>query len=182
MENKDSYYVDRCLKGDKSAFAFIVDRYKKQMYSVAYSMTHNHDDADDLSQEAFVKAYENLGKFKLGTNFRSWLYRITVNLCIDHLRRKKRVREEQIDDRLEVIPHNNPDPQENLESRELMKNIMAAMDSLPKAQRTVVILREIQGLDLREISEIMRCSENTIRWRLHSARKKLRKKLEGYLG
>ncbi len=181
MEYKDSYLVEKCLQGDRSAFAIIVERYKRQIYSITYSMTHNHADADDLSQDAFVKAYENLRRFKLGTNFRSWLCRIAVNSCIDHLRHKKRFRENSLDDQSEVLPDHNPGPQADLESGELMDNIMAAVDSLPADQKTVVILREIEGFELKEIAEVMKCSESTIRWRLHYARKKLRKKLEGYL-
>jgi RNA polymerase sigma-70 factor (ECF subfamily) len=181
MEYEDSYLIEKCLQGDRSAFAAIVERYKRQIYSITYSMTHNHADADDLSQDTFIKAYENLHRFKLGTNFHSWLHRIAVNICIDHLRHKKRSREDSLDGQAEMLSDHSLDPQESLESRELMENILAAVDSLPTAQRTVVILREMQGLGLKEIAQIMGCSENTIRWRLHYARKKLRKKLQSYL-
>ena len=181
MEYKDSYLVERCLQGDRSAFSVLVERYKGQIYSVAYSMTHNHADADDLSQEAFIKAYENLRRFRLGTNFRSWLYRIAVNLCIDHLRRAKRVTADCLDDHSEIATQYGSDPQQNMESDELMENIMVAVDSLPENQRTVVVLREMQGIGLKEIAEVMKCSESTVRWRLHYARKKLQKKLQGYI-
>ena len=181
MEYEDSYLVEKSLEGDKSAFATIVDRYKKQIYSIAYSMTHNHADADDLSQDTFIKAYENLRKFKLGTNFRAWLYRIAKNLCIDHLRRKKRFSEDDLDAQASSLPDGNPGPQEDMEASELMENITTAVDSLPKDQHTVVVLREMQGLGLKEIAKIMNSSESTVRWRLHYARKKLQKKLQGYL-
>ena len=181
MEHEDSCLVERCLQGDRPAFAVIVERYKKQIYSITYSMTRNHADADDLSQETFIKAYENLRRFNLGTNFRSWICRIAVNLCIDHLRRRKRTPEDCSDDQLELLPDQNLNPHNNLESSELMENIMAAVDSLPADQKTVVILREMQGLGLKEIAEVMKCSESTVRWRLHYARKKLRKKLQSYV-
>ena len=181
MEDKDSYLVEMCLQGDRPAFAVIVERYKRQIYSITYSMTRNHADADDLSQDTFIKAYENLRRFSLGTNFRSWLCRIAVNVCIDHLRHKKRVPEDCFDDQLELPSDRSLNPHNNVESRELMENITAAVDSLPSDQRTVVILREMQGLELKEIAEVMKCSENTIRWRLHYARKKLRKKLQSYV-
>ncbi len=181
MGYEDSYLVEKCVEGDKSAFATIVDRYKRHIYSITYSMTRNHADADDLSQDTFIKAYENLRKFKLGTNFRSWLSRIAVNSCIDHLRRKKRSSEDGLDDHARSLPDQNPGPQDNLESSELMENINAAVDSLPEDQRTVVIMREMQGFALKEIAEVMKCSESTVRWRLHYARKKLQKKLQGYL-
>ena len=181
MGCEDSYLVERCLEGDRSAFATIVDRYKSQIYSVTYSMTHNHADADDLSQDTFVKAYENLRKFKLGTNLRSWLCRIAVNSCIDHIRHRKRLSENALDDQAELLPDRNPGPQDNLESSELMENITAAVDSLPRDQRTVVVLREMQGFGMKEIAKIMKCSESTVRWRLHYARKKMQKKLQVYL-
>jgi len=181
MADKDSCLVKVCLQGDGSAFASIVEKYKKQIYSIAYSMTRNHADADDLSQDAFVKAYENLHRFKLGTNFRSWLCRIATNLCIDYLRHKKRFPEDSLDDQAELLPAYGNNPHDNLESSELMDNIMAAVDSLPVSQRTVVVLREMQGMRLKEISKILNCSESTIRWRLHYARKKLREKLQVYL-
>lgn len=181
MGYDDSYLVEKCLQGDRSAFAVIVDRYKRQIYSITYSMTHNHADADDLSQDTFVKAYENLRKFRLGTSFRSWLCRIAVNSCIDYLRHRKRFPEDNLDAQAEMLPDANPDPQDNLESTELMDNITTAVNSLPKSQRTVVVLREMQGLGLKEIAEILKCSESTVRWRLHYARKKLQKKLQGYL-
>lgn len=181
MEYTDSYLIEKCLQGDGSAFATIVDKYRKQVYSIAYSMTRNHADADDLSQDAFVKAYENLRKFKLGTNFYSWLCRIAVNLSIDHLRHAKRFSETSLDDQAEILPDRNPNAQDDVEASELMTNIAEAVDSLPKAQRTIVILREIEGLGLNEIAEIMNCSASTVRWRLHYAREKLQKKLQNYM-
>jgi RNA polymerase sigma-70 factor (ECF subfamily) len=181
MGHEDSYMVEKCLEGDRSAFAVIVDKYKRQIYSITYSMTQNHADADDLSQDTFIKAYENLRKFKPGTNFRSWLCRIAVNSCIDHLRHRKRFPEDHLNAQADLLSNGSPDPQDNLESNELMENITTAVDSLPKSQRTVVILREMQGLGLKEIAGILECSESTVRWRLHYARKKLQKKLQGYL-
>ena len=181
MGHEDSYVVEKCLQGDRSAFAVIVDRYKKQVYSITYSMTRNHADADDLSQDTFIKAYQNLRKFKLGTNFRSWLSRIAVNSCIDHLRHKKRFSEDSLDAQAEVLPDGNPGPQGELESGELMENITEAVDSLPQSQRIVVVMREMQGYGLKEIAEILKCSESTVRWRLHYARKKLQKKLQNYV-
>lgn len=181
MEYEDSQIVEKCLQGDRSAFGIIVERYKKQIYSVAYSMTHNHSDADDLSQDTFIKAFENLRKFKLGTNFRSWLYRIAVNLCIDNLRHKKRFPENNLDDQEKMLPNQDPDPQIQIESSELMKSIMAAVNSLPEKQRIVVILSEIEGLKLKDIAETIKCPESTIRCRLHYARKKLQEKLRDYM-
>jgi len=181
MAYKDSSLVELCLQGDRSAYASLVERYRKQIYSITYSMTHNHADADDLSQDTFIRAYENLRKFKLGTNFRSWLCRIATNLCIDHLRHRNRFPEDGLDDQAELPSGRGSNPHNNLESSELMDNIMVAVDSLPANQKTVVVLREMQGMGLKEIAKTLNCSESTIRWRLHYARKKLREKLQVYL-
>ena len=181
MADKDSSLVELCLQGDRSAYASLVERYRKQIYSITYSMTRNHADADDLSQDTFIRAYENLRKFKLGTNFRSWLCRIATNLCIDHLRHRNRFPEDGLDNHAELPSGRGSNPHNNLESSELMDNIMVAVASLPANQKTVVVLREMQGMGLKEIAKMLNCSENTIRWRLHYARKKLREKLRVYL-
>jgi RNA polymerase sigma-70 factor (ECF subfamily) len=181
MADKDSRLVELCLQGDRSAYASIVEKYRKQIYSIVYSMTRNHADADDLSQDTFIRAYENLHRFKLGTNFRSWLFRIASNLCIDHLRHKKRFPEDNLDDQAELPSDRKNNPHNNLEASELMDNITAAVNTLPANQRIVVVLREMQGMGLKEIAKMLNCSESTIRWRLHYARKKLREKLSTYL-
>ena len=182
MQQTDSDLVERCLQGERTAFAAIVERYKARIYYIAYSMTHSHADADDLSQEAFIKAYENLHRFKLGTSFRSWICRIVVNLSIDHLRRKKRHPTDSLENhKFELVNRNQNNPHKDLLSKELMDNITAAIDSLPQSQKTVVVLREIERMELPEIAAIMQCSQSTVRWRLHYARKKLRNKLRVYL-
>ena len=182
MNINDSDLIEKCLRGDKTAFSQLVTKYKRPLYALAHRMMRSHEDADDLSQEAFVKAYENLHQFQLGTNFRSWLFRIVTNLCIDQLRRSARFPNAPLEnaDARYLINH-NPQPDKEVETAELRQHIYAAIDALPEAQRTVVILREMEGLSHREIAKIMKASEKTVRWRLHQARKKLREMLKEYL-
>jgi len=177
----DSEIIQKCLHGDKNAFAQLVEKYKRKLYAFAYRMTRNHEDADDLSQEAFLRAYENLSRFKLGTNFQAWIFRILHNLCIDQLRKAKRIHHESIEDAAEYIPARNPRPDQEVEAAELKEHIRLAIDALPEAQRTVVVLREMQGLSHREIARITKTNEKTVRWRLHQARKKLREMLKEFL-
>ncbi len=180
MDN-DSEIIQKCLQGDKNAFGQLVEKYKRSLYAYAHQMMHSHEDADDLSQEAFLRAYENLNRFKLGTNFQAWIYRILRNLCIDQLRKASRFHRESIEDAAEYIPTRNPGPDKEVEAAELKEHIRAAIDTLPEAQRTVVILREMQELSHREIAHITKTNEKTVRWRLHQARKKLREMLKDFL-
>jgi len=182
MSFNDSELIEKCCKGDKEAFGKLVEKYKRSIYTFAYQMTHNHEDADDLSQEAFIRAYENLNKFEPGTNFKAWLFRILRNLCIDHLRHTNRFSSESIENTQEqLLTTHNPGPEEKLLISELRQKIFGAIDSLPESQKTVVICREMQGLSHREIAEITQTPEKTVRWRLHQARKKLQKMLKEYL-
>jgi len=177
----DSKIIQKCLQGDKNAFGQLVEKYKRRLYAYAYQRMRSHEDAGDVSQEAFLRAYENLNSFKLGTNFQAWIFRILRNLCIDQLRKANRFHSESIDDAAEYIPARNPRPDQEVEAAELKSHIHAAIDTLPEAQRTVVILREMQQLSHREIAEITKTNEKTVRWRLHQARKKLREMLKEFL-
>ena len=179
--DEDSEIVQKCLQGDKNAFGQLVEKYKRRLYAFAYRMMRSHEDADDLSQEAFLRAYENLSRFNPGTNFQAWIFRILHNLCIDQLRKANRFHHESIDDAAEYIPTRNPRPDQEVEAAELKEHIRVAIDTLPEAQRTVVILREMQGLSHKEIAQITKTNEKTVRWRLHQARKKLREILKEFL-
>jgi RNA polymerase sigma-70 factor (ECF subfamily) len=180
MDN-DSEIIQKCLQGDKNAFGQLVEKYKRGLYGFAYQMTRSHEDADDLSQEAFLRAYENLNNFKPGTNFHAWIFRILHNLCLDQLRKANRFHHESIGDAAKYLPTQNPRPDQEAEAAELRTHIHAAVKNLPQVQRTVVILREMQGLSHREIAEITKTNEKTVRWRLHQARKKLREMLKDFL-
>ena len=181
MDVDDFALIQKCCQGDKETFGQLVEKYKRPMYALAYRMMHNHEDADDLSQEAFIRAYENLNKFRSGTNFRAWLFRILKNLCIDRLRHAARFPNESLGNAKNRLVSHNPGPEEKVEAAELRQRIYDAIDSLPEAQRTVVILHEMQGLRHREIAQITKTPERTVRWRLHQARKKLQEMLKEYL-
>jgi len=179
-KEQDLALVHKTKEGDKDAFCELVQKYKRQVYFMAYRMTNNHTDADDLSQEAFLKAYESIGNFKEKCSFSTWLYRITVNMTIDHLRKIGTKQTFELDENVSIRKGHYVD--NPIEERELHKEIKKAIWSLPLEQRAVVELSILDGLPHREIAEILGCPEKTVSWRLFQARSKLQEKLDIYRG
>ena len=189
MERSDRELIRECRKGNKDAFRELVERYQRKILSVAVGMLHNQDDALEVTQEAFVKAYGNLDRFKGESSFYTWLYRIVVNLAIDRRRRERRHGTVAIEDRpgggedLEAdLPEQRLiDPYQRTESRQLGDRLRAAIDELTPDQKAVILLREVEGLSYDEISQVMQCPKGTVMSRLHYARKALQDKLKDYL-
>jgi RNA polymerase sigma-70 factor (ECF subfamily) len=176
----DEELVRAAQGGDMSAFEELVARHRDKVYSRAYSMVRNPDDALDLSQEAWSRAWTRLKQFHGDASFLTWVTRITINLCLDHLRRGKRWQPEsfeQIQDeggawerRLPVVSAN---PTEGLERAELRELIDQALARLPDIHRAVVVLYEFEELEYREIAQRLGCSIGTVMSRLFYARRKL---------
>lgn len=189
MERSDSELVRECRRGNKDAFRELVERYQRKILSVAIGMLQNQDDALEVTQEAFVKAYRNLDGFKGESSFYTWLYRIVVNLAIDRRRRDRRHGTVSLEDRpgggedLEAdLPSQRlSDPYQQAKSRELGDRLRAAIDELTPDQKAVILLREVDGLSYDEISQVMQCPKGTVMSRLHYARKVLQDKLKDYV-
>lgn len=187
----DQSLVDRSKKGDERAFRVLVERYQRRIFVLALGMLHDPQDAQDVTQEAFIKVHRYLGNFQGSASFYTWLYRITYNLAIDHLRRNGRLHTVDYDDRigreavedpaglLPRVPGSNP--ARALGRRELLEKIKEAVDALPPYHRGVIIMREIEGMSYKEMAEAMKVSKGTIMSRLHHARQKLQKALAPYL-
>ncbi|MEL6344427.1 MAG: sigma-70 family RNA polymerase sigma factor [Myxococcota bacterium] len=181
----DHELVRATLDGDATAYRGLVERYQGRIYSVIYGMVRNPEDARELSQDAFVKAYRNLSRFRLESSFYTWLCRIGMNVAIDHLRRQKHRRTEEFDEGIATrdssgvisLNHHRDDPRKNLERKRLRDRIMSEVDRLPDDQKQAIILREIDGLPYKEIAEIMGIPEGTVMSRLYYARKKLQSAL-----
>jgi len=181
----DRTLVDLVLDGDQGAYQVLVQRYQSKVFAVAYGVLHNREDAREVAQEAFIKAYRNLPSFRRDSSFYTWIYRVTVNLGIDFQRKAYRKRETELDE-TRITPddahHTGPRPMatpgQSLERKELAERISAAIDMLPADQRTAVVLREIQGLSYKEIADAMGCAEGTVMSRLFYGRKKLQQILE----
>jgi RNA polymerase sigma-70 factor (ECF subfamily) len=182
----DRTLVERCQAGQLQAYEILVGRYRQRIYSLAYSMVRNEQDATDLSQETFVKAWQAIRGFKKNASFYTWLYRITTNLCIDFVRKRDRrptvAFEESVDPEadvdVEVAPSSQPLPSEEVRRKELREQIDAALLELSPEHRAVIQLREFEGLDYAEIAKAVGCQIGTVMSRLHYARKHLQKLLK----
>jgi RNA polymerase sigma-70 factor (ECF subfamily) len=187
MSQKDDYaardddsLVVAAKEGDMAAFEELVGRHRDKLYARAFSMVRNEEEAIDLSQEAWVKAWQKLGQFKGGSSFLTWMTRIVINLCLDHLRKQKHpvsLSIEQLDEETGGVERQMPivtvDPTEGLTQEELRRRIDDAMGKLTHAHRTVLVLHEFEGLEYKEIAKRMGCSIGTVMSRLFYARRRL---------
>lgn len=172
--------ITRVLDGDTNAFEALVIENQRQVYTLALKMLGNEEDAYDLSQDAFIKAFKNLSKFRGDSKFSVWLYRLTSNLCLDFLRSRKRrptvstsFANDEDEERELEIPDERFSPEGVLEKNELRRSVNAALESLPEDYRQIIILREINGLSYDEIAEVLSLELGTVKSRIFRARKKL---------
>ena len=182
MDVKESLLIANSQNGDKEAFTELVSLYQERVYNLAYQIVHNHADAEDIAQETFIRLYRKIHKFRGGSTFFTWLYRITVNAAKNFLRAKP-VNHVPFEDTVinpNLLAEGNNPSTETI-SKETDRTIAKAIDMLPFEQRTAVILHDIEGVSHKEISEIMHCSEGTVWSRLFYARKKLRVELSNLL-
>jgi RNA polymerase sigma-70 factor, ECF subfamily len=175
----DRVLVGRAAQGDRDAFGVLVRRHQARIFNLAYQVVRNREDALDVAQEAFVKAYTSLPGFKGEASFSTWIHRIAVNLAIDCLRRRRRTDPTPYDDQraLHEVGEDGPaapdDPASALESTQVRGLLAQGIAVLPPAQRAVLVLREIEGLSYDEISRTVGCSLGTVMSRLFYARRKL---------
>ncbi len=176
----DKSLVQAAQKGDMGAFEELVARHRDKIYARAYSMMRNEEEAIDLSQEAWVKAWQRLKQFQGESSFGTWMTRIVINLCLDQLRRHKRQRAESIeamDEESGGVERHMPvvtvNPTEGLERVELRQRIDQALSQLSSAHRTAIVLCEFEGMEYKEIAKAMECSIGTVMSRLFYARRKM---------
>jgi RNA polymerase sigma-70 factor (ECF subfamily) len=176
----DQTLVRAAQKGDMAAFEELVARHRDKIYARAYSMVRNEEEAVDLSQEAWVKGWQRLVQFQGESSFGTWMTRIVINLCLDHLRKQKRQRSESIDAMDEdsggverQLPVVTVNPTAGLERHELRQRIDRAMGQLSHEHRTVLVLHEFEEMEYKEIAKTMGCSIGTVMSRLFYARRKL---------
>jgi RNA polymerase sigma-70 factor, ECF subfamily len=189
VERSDGELVRASRRGDREAFRELVERYQRKVVSVALGMVHNRDDALEIAQETFVKAFENLGNFKGEASFYTWLYRIVVNRAIDFQRRERRHPTVALEEHgasgdgyEDVLKEGRlGDPYQDARAHEIGDRVTEAINELTPDHKAVILLREVEGLSYDEISRVMQCSKGTVMSRLHYARKKLQKKLKDCL-
>lgn len=168
----------RILTGsDRRFFEDLCAQHYRQAYHIAYRITGNRARAEDLTQEAMVRAYQSFHRYRRDLPFANWLYRIIVNLHIDDLRRRPKVWTESVEDLpgLAELPDYGSDPSDVVISRQIDVRLQDALNQLPKEFRTSVVLCDIQGLSYDEIAQVMDCSIGTVRSRIHRGRNQLRR-------
>lgn len=176
--------IKQVLKGDQDAYAEIVEIYGEKVFHICYRMLGNRHEAEDIAQEAFLRAYVNIHSFNINLKFSSWLYRIATNLCIDRIRKKKP--DYYLDaevagtDGLTMYSQIASDtrlPEDDVESLELQETIQREISKLPEKYRTVIVLKYIEELSLNEISKILDMPLGTVKTRIHRGREALRNQL-----
>jgi len=181
--------VRKARQGDLAAYDDLVRRYQERIYATIYHMTSNHEDANDLAQDTFIKAFQALKSFKGGSSFYTWVYRIAVNKTINFLKQRKNRSHMSLND-LDFNAENDPDlvalvsdktPRREAGLNELQEKLNEAMQQLSEPHRLVVTLHDVQGLPHEEIAEIMECNVGTVRSRLFYARQQLQGYLSDYL-
>ena len=182
VAEEDIALVKRCQKGDALAFEQLVIKYRSKVFSMIFGMVQNEQDAWDLAQEGFIKAWRSIHRFKGQASFYTWLYRIVTNVAIDSLRRKGLKKTAEFDDQIaanevepgsKTLPTPDPLPHHGLEREEIRQRIEQAISKLSPEHRAVIVMKEIEELQYNEIAEALGCSIGTVMSRLFYARKKL---------
>lgn len=189
----DATAIERTIAGDRDAFRLLVDRHSRYVFRLAYRLTGNQQDAEEVVQEAFLRAYQKLEQFEARANFGTWVYRIASNYAIDRMRQRRKeearmeapaARQEDGDNRdpLDLIADSSPTPERLTQSVELKKRMQQALSELTEAERTAFIMRHWEGCGIEEISAALKTSSSATKNTVFRSVQKLRKLLEPHLG
>lgn len=182
---RDEELVVRSQNGDIDAFEELVNRYERKIYTVAYRLISNPDDASDLTQEAFLKAFQGIKNFRGEASFLTWMCRIVTNVCRDELRKRYRKPVDWLEEKITLdegevtrqVPSQDPGPEEVYEQKELQERLQDLIATLSPEFRLTLVLRDIQGFSYEEIAEHLDCSLGTVKSRINRARNYLKEKL-----
>jgi RNA polymerase sigma-70 factor (ECF subfamily) len=179
----DLELVKQCQTGQTEAFDELVTRYRTRVFAMIYNMVHNEQDAWDLAQESFVKAWKSIKRFRRQSSFYTWIYRIVMNVTIDWLRKKQikgagtefddSIQLKEVDPASRTLPKADPLPHERMQRSEIRKKIDTAIAQLSPEHRAVILMKEIEDMQYHEIAETLGCSIGTVMSRLFYARKRL---------
>lgn len=190
---EDRVLVERVQGGDRAAFEVLFQRYHRRAYAVAFGVVKNKEDALDIVQDAFVKVHRHIGNFQGTSSFYTWLYRILMNLAIDHVRKPRHGKDVDYDDGVgraatdvegdgSMLPKMaNSNPSKTAVRRELSAKIVAALDELPEYHRAVILMREVEGMSYEEMAQVLEVPKGTIMSRLFHARRKMQESLREYM-
>jgi RNA polymerase sigma-70 factor (ECF subfamily) len=180
---RDEELVTLCQQGKSEVFDILVRRYMEKAFRIALDFTHNVDDAKDLSQDAFLRAFSRIKQFDGRSSFYTWFYRLVVNICLDYTRRKGKIVWERLErereDGMEVreLVDSSSTPDQEAIAGEAQRKVDEALEAMPNRQRTVFLLRNQQGLSIADIAKVMQTTEGTVRVYLHRAVAALRQSL-----
>ena len=184
MELTDATFVARARTGDPDAFRVLTERHGRALFRLAFRMTGNEQDAEDVVQESFLRAYRQLGRFDERASFGTWLYRIAANCSLDLVRSKKRRSEHiahpdpDMDDPVVTLPSNDPSPERVTLSSEVRERVAEAMNELSATERTAFVLRHFEGMCIEEVGRVLECQPGAAKHSVFRAVQKLRRALE----
>lgn len=188
----DALAVERTLSGERDAFRPLVERHSAQLFRLAYRMTGNEHDAEEVVQEAFLRAYRNLGQFGSRANFGTWVYRIAANYAIDRMRQRKnedsrrKVQNEQLEeleqDPMDLVMDEKPTPDRLAVNSELRKKMQEALKELSSSERTAFVMRHWEGCAIEEIAAVLKSTTSAAKNTVFRSVQKLRRALEPYVG
>ena len=184
MELTDAAFVARARAGDSDAFRVLSERHGRALFRLAFRMTGNEQDAEDVVQESFLRAYRQLGKFDERATFGTWLYRIAANCSLDLVRSKKRRSEHiaqpdtEMEDPVVALPSGDPNPERMALSSEVRERVAEAMNELSATERTAFVLRHFEGMCIEEVSRVLECQPGAAKHSVFRAVQKLRRALE----
>ena len=178
MSSNEQILLERSKAGDIAAFEMLIEAYQKKIFNLAFRMIGNYDDAGDLAQEALIRIFKSISNFKEQSSLSTWIYRITTNVCLDEIRKKKNRKVLSLDEEIHAedgdmqrqIMSDDPLPDELMEKEEFRQIISSAIESLPEDQKLVTTLRDIQGLSYDEIARVLDCPAGTVKSRINRAR------------
>lgn len=182
MCENEQILLERSKAGDVEAFEALVEAYQKRIFNLAYRIVGNYDDAGDMTQEALIRVFKSIAGFREQSSFSTWIYRITTNVCLDEIRRKKNKKVLSLDEEIHMedgemkrqFMNDDPLPDEIAEREELRRVVNEAIHSLPEDHRVIITLRDIQGLSYDEIANVLDCPSGTVKSRISRARNALK--------
>ncbi|MBI3932578.1 MAG: sigma-70 family RNA polymerase sigma factor [Acidobacteria bacterium] len=171
----DAELIERCLRRENEAWDLIVARFRRKVFHISYKFTGKHDEAEDLTQEIFLKVFRSLDKFNRDADFSTWLSSVARNYCIDRYRANKREREVLVEDLLafDTAPASSGNPHRALEDRDRQSFVRKGLDQLPEKLREAVVLRDLAGLSYQEMAERLALPEGTVKSRINRGREEL---------
>lgn len=186
MSEGERNLLEKAKNGDVLAFEKLITEYQKKVFNIAFRMVGNYDDASELTQEVFIRVFKSLKNFKEQSLFSTWIYKITTNVCLDEIRKRKKRKAVYLDEEIKLdenevkrqIEDDKPTPEMIAEKNEISKAVNDAIESLSEEHRTVIVLRDLQGFSYEEIAKITSCPEGTVKSRINRARQALKEILK----